>query len=68
MTWLDVGTPDSLRQATEFVYATQKQQGAMIACLEEIAWRRGYISAEQVRVYAEANDNAYGQYLLSLLG
>ncbi|MBP85122.1 MAG: glucose-1-phosphate thymidylyltransferase [Planctomycetaceae bacterium] len=67
VTWLDVGTPEALRQATDFVFRTQQQQRSMIACPEEIACRRGYISAEQVQAYAAANDNDYGRYLSSLL-
>lgn len=68
MAWLDTGTPDGLLKAAEFVEAVQARQGYYIACLEEIAWRRGFINNQQL--YEVGNSlkmTDYGQYLLSLL-
>lgn len=65
--WLDAGTPDSLLHAAEFVHAVQERQGIMVACPEEIAYRMGYISREQLRDLAkELGDNSYRDYLLRL--
>lgn len=66
--WLDTGTPDALLQAGHFVEAVQNRQGWKIACLEEVAWRKGYIDDAQVRALAAASPNEYGSYLLALLG
>lgn len=66
--WLDTGTHESLLQASNFIQAIQERQGQMIACIEEIAYRLGYIDAEQVARAAEPmSKNRYGQYLLRLL-
>ena len=66
--WLDTGTHDSLMAAGSFVQAVETRQGLKVACPEEIAWRRGYISSEQLRSLAEElGKSGYGQYLLSLL-
>jgi glucose-1-phosphate thymidylyltransferase len=66
--WLDTGTHDSLTQASSFVQAVEERQGLMIACLEEIAYRMGYISADDVVRLAKAmGSSSYGQYLLHLL-
>lgn len=65
--WLDTGTPESLLQAAHFVEVVEARQGLKIACLEEIAFRMGYISAGQLRGLADGLKNAYGQYLLSVL-
>ena len=66
--WLDTGTHESLLQAANFIHALQERQGLMVACLEEIAYTMGYISAQVVARRAEAmKDNAYGQYLLRML-
>lgn len=65
--WLDTGTHDSLLQAASFVQTIQARQGLKIACLEEIAYRMGYITREQVHALAEPlKKNDYGKYLLSL--
>ncbi|MDW7995460.1 MAG: sugar phosphate nucleotidyltransferase, partial [Gemmatales bacterium] len=65
--WLDAGTPESLLQAAEFVHAVQERQGVMVACPEEIAYRMGYISREQLRDLARhLGDNNYRDYLLRL--
>ncbi len=67
MAWLDTGTPDALLAAASFVQAVETRQGLKIACLEEIAWRKGYISAEQLRALArELGKTDYGAYLLDL--
>ena len=66
--WLDTGTHDSLLQASNFVQTVEERQGLKIACLEEIAYRMGYIDAEQVCYVAESlKKNAYGQYLLRVV-
>ena len=66
--WLDTGTHESLLEAGSFVQTLEKRQGLKIACPEEIAFRKGYISAEQVTQLAQPlAKNAYGRYLLSLL-
>lgn len=66
--WLDTGTHDSLSEASTFIEVIEKRQGLKIACLEEVAFRNGWISAESVRELAQPMaKNQYGQYLLSLL-
>ena len=66
--WLDTGTYDSLLQASNFIHAIEERQGLMVACVEEIAWRMGWITADDVRRVAEPMaKNGYGQYLLGLL-
>ncbi len=66
--WLDTGTHDSLIEAGEFVRTIQKRQGVQVACLEEIAFEQGFITAEQVRARGEIfAKTAYGQYLLRLV-
>ena len=66
--WLDTGTFDSMVEASEFVRVIQHRQSAQIACLEEIAYERGWITAEQVlAVGRELEKNSYGQYLLTLV-
>ena len=67
MAWLDTGTPEGMLQAAEYVEAIQKRQGFYISCIEEIAWRRGFISDETLRCLGEElRMTDYGQYLLSL--
>jgi len=66
--WLDTGTHDSLMDAGAFVQAVERRQGLKIACLEEIAWRNGYISTNDVRALAHPlAKTGYGQYLLELV-
>jgi len=67
MAWLDTGTPEGMLKAAEYVEAVQSRQGFYISCLEEIAWRRGFINKEQLRVIGESlKMSDYGQYILSL--
>ena len=66
--WLDTGTHESLLEAGQFIATLEHRQGLKIACLEEIAWRNGYISAEQVEELAKPlAKNGYGQYLQRML-
>ena len=66
--WLDTGTHDSLMQAAAFVQTIQDRQGLKIACLEEIAYKNGFISKEQVMKLAEPlMKNEYGQYLMAMV-
>ena len=66
--WLDTGTHDALLQASNLVQTLQVRQGLAVACIEEVAYRLGYIDREQVRRTAETmKTNPYGQYLLSML-
>ncbi len=66
--WLDTGTHDSLSEASTFVEVIEKRQGLKIACLEEIAFRQGWISAERIAELAQPMlKNQYGQYLMGLL-
>jgi glucose-1-phosphate thymidylyltransferase len=66
--WLDTGTHDSLLEAASFIATLQKRQGLQVACPEEIAFRQGWINAEQLDALADPlKKNGYGQYLLNLL-
>ena len=63
--WLDTGTHDSLSEASTFIEVIEKRQGLKVACLEEIAYKRGWITKEQLKKLAEPMaKNDYGQYLL----
>ncbi len=68
MAWLDTGTHESLMDAALYIQAIEKRQGLMVACPEEIAYRYGYISADQVeKIGTSMKNNSYGTYLLQLL-
>lgn len=68
MAWLDTGTPEGMLNASQYVEAVQSRQGLYIACPEEVAWQKGFISAQQVRAIGqELKMTEYGQYLLSLV-
>lgn len=65
--WLDTGTPEGMLKAAQFVEAIQDRQGFYVSCIEEIAWRRGFITTAQLRAIGEGlKMTEYGQYLLSL--
>lgn len=66
--WLDTGTHESLHEAASFVRTIERVQGLQVACLEEIAWRNGWLTSEQVEILARPMvKNEYGQYLLRLI-
>jgi glucose-1-phosphate thymidylyltransferase len=66
--WLDTGTHEALLQASTFIQTIEERQGLMVACLEEIAFRMGYIAADDVlRIARPMKDNSYGRYLLRLI-
>ena len=66
--WLDTGTHESLHEAASFVRTIENVQGLQVACLEEIAWRNGWLTSEQVEAFAKPMaKNEYGQYLLRLI-
>jgi glucose-1-phosphate thymidylyltransferase len=65
--WLDTGTTESLAQATNYVETIESRQGLKIACLEEIAYRMGFITAEQVEQLAAQIPNNYGHYLRAVI-
>ncbi len=68
MAWLDTGTPAGMIKASEFVQTVQEMQGMYVSCLEEIAWRRGFIDDSKLRMLGEElRMTDYGQYLLNLL-
>lgn len=69
MAWLDTGTPANMLKAAEFVEAVQDRQGFYLSCIEEIAWRRGFITKDQLKKLGEElKMTDYGQYLLSISG
>ena len=69
MAWLDTGTPSNMLKAAEFVEAVQDRQGFYVSCIEEIAWRRGFITTEQLTALGqELKMTDYGQYLLTIAG
>ena len=66
--WLDTGTQDSLLDAANFIATIERRQGMKIACLEEIAWRKGWIDSAQLQALADPmRGGDYGRYLLTLL-
>src|SRR5216683_2620730 len=65
--WLGTRTPESLMQAANFVETIEARQGFKIACIEEVAYRKGFISSDQVRILARSLNNAYGEYLLGVV-
>lgn len=68
MAWLDTGTPENMLKASEFIEAIQTRQGYYISCIEEIAWRKGFINDEKLKqIGEELSMTAYGKYILSLL-
>lgn len=67
MAWLDTGSPDRMHKASSFVASVQEMQGFYVACIEEIAWRNGFITTEQfVQLGQQMKSTDYGQYILSL--
>ena len=66
-TWLDTGTPDSLLEASNFIQTIEKRQGKKVACIEEIAFNKGYINSDELKALAQTlQASEYGQYLLNL--
>jgi len=66
--WLDTGTHDSLMEAGQFIATLEKRQGLKVACLEEIAYRSGWINAGELEALAQPlMKNGYGQYLMKVL-
>jgi len=66
--WLDTGTHDSLMEAGQFIATLEKRQGLKVACIEEIAFRQGWITAMQLEEQAQPMlKNGYGQYLMKVL-
>ncbi len=65
--WLDTGTHESLLQASTFIETIELRQGLKVACIEEVAYHKGFITAGQLETLAHSLPNAYGQYLLDLL-
>jgi glucose-1-phosphate thymidylyltransferase len=67
MAWLDTGTHDSLLQASNFIATIEQRQGLKVACIEEIAFKKGYISKKELTDLAmPLRNNQYGQYLLAI--
>ncbi len=67
MAWLDTGTHEALMEASLFIQTIEKRQGLKVACPEEIAFRSGYITAQQLETIGRSMKNGYGEYLLTLL-
>lgn len=66
--WLDTGTHQSLIEASNFIATIEERQGLKVSCPEEIAYRKGFIDAEQIKNLAKPlSKNAYGQYLLNMI-
>ena len=67
MAWLDTGTPEGMLKASQFVKTVQECQGFYVSCIEEIAWRRGFITTNQLlKIGENLKMTEYGQYLISL--
>ena len=67
--WLDTGTHDSLSEASTFIEILEKRQGLKVACLEGIAYRKGWIAADKLKEVAQPMlKNDYGKYLMSIIG
>lgn len=67
MAWLDTGTHESLLQASNFIYTIEKRQGLKVSCIEEIAYKKGYIDKQQLLKLAEGlKNNQYGEYLINI--
>ena len=66
--WLDTGTPEALMQAASFIQAIEQRQGLKIACIEEVAYNKGFINAKQLEALSQTLPNSYGPYLRDLLG
>ena len=66
--WLDTGTFDSLHEASSYIRTLEKRQGKKIGCPEEVAWRQGWITSEQLKVLAnEQFESGYGKYLIEII-
>ena len=66
--WLDTGTPDALLEAANYIQVLEKRQGLKVSCIEEIAWRNGWISDSELNELANGNNNPdYASYLKTLL-
>jgi glucose-1-phosphate thymidylyltransferase len=65
--WLDTGTHESLLQAANYIHTLEERQGLVVACVEEVAFRMGYIDAAQLERLAAEMGNRYGQYLRDVL-
>lgn len=65
--WLDTGTPEALMQAASFIQAIEQRQGLKIACIEEVAYNKGFINAKQLEALSQTLPNSYGPYLRDLL-
>ena len=67
MAWLDTGTHESLQQASSYISTIESRQGLKIACIEEIAYSKGYINrAQLIKLAEEMKNNAYGEYLFNI--
>ena len=67
MAWLDTGTHESLLQASNYIYTIEERQGLKVSCIEEIAFKRGYIDSNQLIALAKPlMKNQYGQYLMKI--
>jgi glucose-1-phosphate thymidylyltransferase len=66
--WLDTGTHEALSEATQFVHAIEKRQGLKISCLEEIAWRKGWLTSEELKKLIDGKKSEYYKYIQKLVG